>query len=792
MSLARRLAASLRRAVAFFTGYARVGLVVVAGLVVAGIVLASGLARLLMAAASVLGTALIIYAGSRAHATQHDRSPIREQTEANSHPQPGTAGTDGPLVTVVVTSHNDARFVSACLDSIRLQTWASWECIVVDDASTDGTVDTAFEAARGDERFEVIAFPAAVGVSMARNRGLDAASGEYVTFLDADDYLFVESLQRRALALSDRRSRPGVVGVYCDWVGVPELAKRLPRGRPPIRRDRITWFNSADGAPVINSAPLLLTSEVRKIGGYQDSWAEDADLWNRLMRHGYVLDPVLDNGIAYRQKASSRFRTSAPRHAEAMNSISESNRHPIDPGAYVPGTPYVYEHDVDSYRLLLARLNRHIIGLVTAHANQDQMHSANLLGRIVEEWTPYAWMAIDVETSVSSAALRHEAYDESGRRDRAAATTRAVVAALEERLDRPPWAPWPGSPTPLTEPLSGRHVRARTRDTLVEDDLSDIVQDAIVLMPAVRYHVDEMGPLADELSRRGRKVVFAVSDRRWPEVEAALRIVDQPIVACADPGPWVGAAAGLITLNDWGELYRDIVVDAQTRGVPTFAKVEGAQDWDDVDVHWVRNAYQTVDHVLCQGRNDESALDGRRTHVVGSTRLEAIWNQPARRAGPDLAILNSNFTYGVLSGAREDWLEAAVSACEDSGIDHTISMHPSERPDITETPMRHLLTTASVLISRFSTVPLEAMARGVPFVYFNPHGERVPTFQRPDGAFDVAASVSELSEALTSARSWKETYRGRCRKFFLQQIDVDASRSAAMRSADVIESICFP
>ena len=102
--------------------------------------------------------------------------------------------------------------------------------------------------------------------------------------------------------------------------------------------------------------------------------------------------------------------------------------------------------------------------------------------------------------------------------------------------------------------------------------------------------------------------------------------------------------------------------------------------------------------------------------------------------------------------------------------------------------MRHLLTEASALISRFSTVPFEAMARGVPFVYHNPHGERVPTFHDPNGAFEVTTSASELVHALGRTRAWQDDYRGRCAKFFLSQVDVAPSRPSAQRAAEAIDA----
>jgi hypothetical protein len=103
-------------------------------------------------------------------------------------------------------------------------------------------------------------------------------------------------------------------------------------------------------------------------------------------------------------------------------------------------------------------------------------------------------------------------------------------------------------------------------------------------------------------------------------------------------------------------------------------------------------------------------------------------------------------------------------------------------------PMRHELTRAGVLISRFSTVPFEAMARGVPFVYHNPHGERVTTFARPAGAFEVTRDADQLAGAVARALGpGGRDYRSTARDFFLRQVDVDDARRSEQRAADVVE-----
>ena len=92
-------------------------------------------------------------------------------------------------VSVIVPVYNAATYLPACIASLRAQTMEDIELIFVDDASTDGSLALLRRAQEQDVRVRVIAFPENRGVSCARNAGLDAATGEFVGFCDADDWV---------------------------------------------------------------------------------------------------------------------------------------------------------------------------------------------------------------------------------------------------------------------------------------------------------------------------------------------------------------------------------------------------------------------------------------------------------------------------------------------------------------------------------------------------------------------------------------------------------------------------
>jgi glycosyltransferase involved in cell wall biosynthesis len=93
-----------------------------------------------------------------------------------------------PRVTVIVPAHNYGHYLPHALDSVVAQTFTNWECLIVDDGSTDDTTAVARRYADGDDRFRTIRQENR-GPSAARNTGLEHARGELIQFLDADDRL---------------------------------------------------------------------------------------------------------------------------------------------------------------------------------------------------------------------------------------------------------------------------------------------------------------------------------------------------------------------------------------------------------------------------------------------------------------------------------------------------------------------------------------------------------------------------------------------------------------------------
>lgn len=92
-----------------------------------------------------------------------------------------------PEVSIIVPVYNVEKYLHQCLDSIQAQTFRNWECIVVDDGSTDSSASICDLYSHADSRFIVI-HKENGGVSSARNAALEIARGEFIGFADPDDW----------------------------------------------------------------------------------------------------------------------------------------------------------------------------------------------------------------------------------------------------------------------------------------------------------------------------------------------------------------------------------------------------------------------------------------------------------------------------------------------------------------------------------------------------------------------------------------------------------------------------
>nr|WP_199000996.1 glycosyltransferase family A protein [Flavobacterium sp. ASV13] len=109
-----------------------------------------------------------------------------------------------PLVSIIIPTYNRAYILRETIESILMQTYENWECIIVDDRSTDSTKELVNKLTINDNRFLFVTKPNEIvkGASSSRNIGLKLSKGEYIQFLDSDDVLASNKIQEQITVLS--------------------------------------------------------------------------------------------------------------------------------------------------------------------------------------------------------------------------------------------------------------------------------------------------------------------------------------------------------------------------------------------------------------------------------------------------------------------------------------------------------------------------------------------------------------------------------------------------------------
>ena len=127
-----------------------------------------------------------------------------------------------PAVSIIVPVYNTERFLNRCIDSVLAQTYSDWELLLVDDGSTDSSGSICDEYATQDSRIRVF-HKENGGVSSARNLGLDYARGEWITFVDSDDYIAPDMIEK----LYETQKRNNADITVCGYRWVDKEGKNL-------------------------------------------------------------------------------------------------------------------------------------------------------------------------------------------------------------------------------------------------------------------------------------------------------------------------------------------------------------------------------------------------------------------------------------------------------------------------------------------------------------------------------------------------------------------------------------
>lgn len=222
--------------------------------------------------------------------------------------------TDSPsLVSVLVPCHNAERFLAETLDSVLSQTYGEWECVVVDDASEDGSASVIRRYAAADSRFRPVFRGVNGGAAEARNAGLAEVKGRYLAFLDSDDLWEPGKLASQVEFMRES----GAAISHTSYGFIDESGRPLRGG--VNASDRVDLALYMRNTEIGMSTSLVDLGQVGALSFRDIRLCQDTHLWLSLLRRGFVSRGIPERLVAYRVR---RNQISASKLAMARQVLS--------------------------------------------------------------------------------------------------------------------------------------------------------------------------------------------------------------------------------------------------------------------------------------------------------------------------------------------------------------------------------------------------------------------------------------------------------------------------------------
>ena len=214
------------------------------------------------------------------------------------------------MISIILPAYNAAQFIKPAVESILQQTFREFELIVVDDGSTDNTLELLQTFVQQDARVRVIQSQHG-GLSQALNRGIAEAQYPWIGRMDADDVALPDRLQKQIDATI---ANPRVVawGTYAYHINSRDRVLGIARTGPTTEAEFYEQRNRGDLVQLIHPTVLLKKEVVLAVGGYKSNFepVEELELFDRMAAHGPTLaipEPLLRYRIHSNSVSMQRF-----------------------------------------------------------------------------------------------------------------------------------------------------------------------------------------------------------------------------------------------------------------------------------------------------------------------------------------------------------------------------------------------------------------------------------------------------------------------------------------------------
>jgi len=229
-------------------------------------------------------------------------------------------------VSIIIPIYNAVNYIEFTLKSIMNQSFTNYEVIIVDDCSTDGSLDVIYRFSDCDSRIKVILLDENSGPAVARNAAIKAANGRYIAFLDADDLWFPKKLEKQ-LAFMDANNYPFS---YSAYEKIDEKGQVYGHIGVP---DKLCYSDLLKTCAIGCLTAIYDTEFFGKVYFPTNTKREDFALWLQLLKrvyNAYGLNETLAQYRVYKNQSSGKKMKMAKenwrlyREIEGLNIIKAS------------------------------------------------------------------------------------------------------------------------------------------------------------------------------------------------------------------------------------------------------------------------------------------------------------------------------------------------------------------------------------------------------------------------------------------------------------------------------------
>ncbi len=235
-----------------------------------------------------------------------------------------------PLISVIIAVYNTGKYLCECLDSVLSQDYRNLEVIIIDDGSTDGSPDIIKRYAAADPRITVVTKKNG-GLSSARNAGMRIAGGEYLCFVDSDDYLPLNALSLLEKSIASRSAdiASGSFTVVSE-TGAPIVEHTVSAGK------KWDWINHIACSRLYRRGFLLDNN----LDFHENIWYEDVLFGTACTIKASLVEYIPDNVYFYRRRRGSIGMSTGEKVLDCLEVRRKLKRLLTENGLYESVFPY--------------------------------------------------------------------------------------------------------------------------------------------------------------------------------------------------------------------------------------------------------------------------------------------------------------------------------------------------------------------------------------------------------------------------------------------------------------------